>query len=133
MIQEVKIDFRGSSEQVIIHQKKSYQEIQGIMSDLNQCSEKYCIVLKVIEASSLPDYNPIHIRLQSLMGSLTKREFEIYDLAMKGFTNKEIAQKLFISLETVRSHRKSIVSKAAVSKMEDIKDWLLEANTILHM
>lgn len=128
MIQEVRINFQDSSEQTII-EKKSYQELHGIMSDLNQCSEKYCIVLKVMEASCLAHYNQIAVRLQSLMEILTKRELEIYDLAIKGFNNREIAEKLFISIETVRSHRKSIVSKASVNRMEDIKDWLLEANT----
>jgi DNA-binding CsgD family transcriptional regulator len=132
MIKEVRINFQDSSQQILSDQKKSYQELYAIMLDLSQCSEKYCIVLKVIGASSLPDHSSIGIRLQALMRSLTKRELEIYDLAVKGFSNKKIAAQLFISVETVRSHRKSIVSKAAVSKIEDIKDWLLEANTFLH-
>lgn len=132
MIQEVRINFHDSSQKLLSNQKRSYEELDAIMSDLNQCSEKYCIVLKVIEASSLPEFSQIANRLQSLMGSLTKRELEIYDLAVKGFSNKNIAEQLFISIETVRSHRKSIVSKAAVSRMEDIKDLLLEANSFLH-
>ena len=133
MIQEVRINFQDSSEKLLNNQKRSYEELYAIMSDLNQCSEKYCIVFKVIGASSLPESSQMANRLQSLMQSLTKRELEIYDLAVKGFSNKKIAEQLFISIETVRSHRKSIVSKAAVTRMEDIKDWLLEANTFLHI
>lgn len=43
--------------------------------------------------------------------NLTERELQIIDLIAEGFTNKEIAQKLYISLETVRSHRKHLLFK----------------------
>ena len=42
---------------------------------------------------------------------LSIREIEILGLIMQGFTNHEIAQKLFISYETVKSHRKNILEK----------------------
>ncbi len=42
---------------------------------------------------------------------LTEREQQVMDLIVKGFTNKEIAQQLYISVETVRSHRKHIMLK----------------------
>jgi DNA-binding CsgD family transcriptional regulator len=42
---------------------------------------------------------------------LTMREIEILGLIMLGYTNQEIADKLFISFETVRSHRKNILEK----------------------
>ncbi len=42
---------------------------------------------------------------------LTKREKEVLKLMVDGFTNKEIAQQLFISFETVKTHRKNILSK----------------------
>jgi DNA-binding NarL/FixJ family response regulator len=42
---------------------------------------------------------------------LSKREKEVLRLVFDGWTNKEIANKLFISFETVKSHRKHILSK----------------------
>lgn len=42
---------------------------------------------------------------------LTKREKEVCELLLHGYTSKEIAHRLFISLETVRSHRKNILFK----------------------
>lgn len=42
---------------------------------------------------------------------LTAREIEIIGLIMQGLTNNEIAEKLFISYETVKSHRKNILEK----------------------
>ena len=42
---------------------------------------------------------------------LSIREIEILGLIMRGLTNNEIAEKLFISYETVKSHRKNILEK----------------------
>lgn len=42
---------------------------------------------------------------------LTMREIEVLSLIMQGLTNHEIADKLFISYETVKSHRKNILEK----------------------
>ena len=42
---------------------------------------------------------------------LTERELQIMDLIGQGLTNKEIAQQLYISLETVKSHRKHLLLK----------------------
>jgi DNA-binding CsgD family transcriptional regulator len=42
---------------------------------------------------------------------LSIREIEILGLIMQGLTNQDIADKLFISYETVKSHRKNILEK----------------------
>lgn len=43
--------------------------------------------------------------------NLSIREIEVLSLIMQGLTNNEIAEKLFISYETVKSHRKNILEK----------------------
>ena len=42
---------------------------------------------------------------------LTKREREIAELVMEGYTTKQVSEKLFISLETVRTHRRKMLQK----------------------
>ena len=44
----------------------------------------------------------------------SRREIEIIDLISKGLSIKEIAEQLFISEHTVKTHRKNILSKADV-------------------
>jgi len=52
---------------------------------------------------------------------LTKREVELLELLSKGFRYKEIAEKLFISPDTVRTHIRNIYLKLQVtSKIEAI-------------
>lgn len=46
---------------------------------------------------------------------ITRREKEILELIAEGFTNTQIAARLFISVTTVETHRKNLLSKFAVS------------------
>ena len=43
--------------------------------------------------------------------ALTKRELEILELIGEGFSNNEIADKLFISIRTVDTHKNNLISK----------------------
>ncbi len=47
---------------------------------------------------------------------ITKREKEILTLIAEGFTNPEIAEKLFVSSSTEDSHRKNLLAKLDVKK-----------------
>ncbi|GMQ59748.1 hypothetical protein AN1V17_41480 [Vallitalea sediminicola] len=46
---------------------------------------------------------------------LTKREIEIIDLLLKGLTNNEMADSLFLSSHTIRTHIQNIYSKMNVT------------------
>ena len=47
--------------------------------------------------------------------SLTTREQEILELIWAGFKNKEIGQRLKISVKTVEAHRANMIKKLRVS------------------
>ena len=51
-------------------------------------------------------------------GILTKREREVFELLIKNYTTKEIAEKLGISEKTVRNHISNVMQK--VSKEEAV-------------
>jgi len=72
------------------------------------------IARRVIESFKKPAVNDeIHL--------LTKREAEMLHLLAKGFRYKEIADKLFLSTETVRKHINNIYQKLHVqSRMEAV-------------
>ena len=56
----------------------------------------------------------------SLNKKLTTRELEILSLIRNGFSNKEIADKLFISPLTVKTHRTNIMDKMNVSSIYEL-------------
>jgi two-component system, NarL family, response regulator LiaR len=56
----------------------------------------------------------LHRTAGELPGGLTQREAEILVLVAKGLDNREIAQRLFISLRTVQNHLNNIYAKLNV-------------------
>ncbi|MBB2146255.1 response regulator [Pedobacter sp. LMG 31464] len=56
---------------------------------------------------------------KNLDSPLTKRETEILDLIAEGQTKTQVADQLFIDLETVRSHVKNIYIKLDVNSKSD--------------
>ena len=58
---------------------------------------------------------------------LSTREVEVLSLIMQGLTNKTISERLFISFETVRSHRKSILKKIGVKNTAALVSYYNQA------
>jgi DNA-binding NarL/FixJ family response regulator len=57
---------------------------------------------------------------------LTKRELEIMKLVCKEYSNAEIAEKLFLSIGTVETHRKRIISKLGVNNTVGLVKFALK-------
>jgi DNA-binding NarL/FixJ family response regulator len=57
---------------------------------------------------------------------LTKREKEILKLIAEGLTNTEIARQLFISVDTVDSHRKNLYTKLNVNNTASLIRYAIE-------
>jgi LuxR family maltose regulon positive regulatory protein len=54
-------------------------------------------------------------KIEGLMDPISERELEVLRLIAAGLSNREIADKLFISLNTVKTHTKNINSKLNVN------------------
>jgi LuxR family maltose regulon positive regulatory protein len=70
-------------------------------------------------------------RPQPLVEPLTNREIDVLELLSKRFQNKEIAEKLFISPATVKSHLESIYQKLNVSKRREAIDRAIALKIII--
>ena len=57
---------------------------------------------------------------------LTKRETEIICLVAKGKQNEEISLLLFLSIHTVKTHRKNIFKKLNISSIADLVRFAFE-------
>jgi len=56
---------------------------------------------------------------------LSKREHEIVALVARGFRNKEIADKMLLSEQTVKNHLRNIFEKLGVSDRLDLALYAL--------
>lgn len=68
--------------------------------------------------------------LQNKLPKLTKREKEVLFLIAEGFTNHQISEKLFISIDTVDSHRKNLHTKLNVKNTALLIRFATENNLL---
>ncbi|SRR6056297_212625 len=61
---------------------------------------------------------------------LSERETDVLKLVALGFTNQQIAEKLFISKHTVISHRKNITSKLGIKTVSGLTVYAVLNNLI---
>jgi len=78
-------------------QEELMEAVQTVMKGKTYLSEEASQVLRKNADADIP--------------VLTRREKEVLELIADGLTNNEIAQKLFISVATVDTHRKNLLSK----------------------
>ena len=58
--------------------------------------------------------------------NLTFREVEVIALIREGLSNEQIAQRIHLSVETVKTHRKNIHVKLSISKAADLVRFAIE-------
>lgn len=61
---------------------------------------------------------------------LSKREIEILTLICKEYSNSEIADKLFLSVSTVETHRKNLIAKLGVNNTVGLVKFALKNRLI---
>jgi DNA-binding NarL/FixJ family response regulator len=70
------------------------------------------------------------LQQQNAIPPLTKREKEVLTNIAAGLTNMQIAEKLFISIDTVDSHRKNLYTKLNVKNTAMLIRFALENNLV---
>ncbi|MCM3755947.1 response regulator transcription factor [Sporosarcina aquimarina] len=57
---------------------------------------------------------------------LSKREIEVLPLVAKGYGNKEIAEKLYISVKTVEAHKAKLMEKLDLKSKPELVEYALK-------
>lgn len=65
------------------------------------------------ETKQVTDPKPVH-------PFITRQEHKVYQLLKEGLSSKEIAEKLFVSVNTINTHRKSLLRKFNVHKLTSL-------------
>lgn len=85
-------------------------------------SEQLCLVLEAF--SSTPQIQP-----HKGMPSLTRREREVARLVSDGLSNNDVAQRLGLSIHTVKNYLFNVFDKIGVSNRAELILYLLSSNT----
>lgn len=116
----------------------SHNEVQEVLNSLKAGANAYCskeinpsrliqVVLSVLDGASWFDPSIAHIVLEAAAQfrqgenlapekdyGLTTREAQILKLITEGYSNNEIANQLFVSINTTKAHVASILQKLEV-------------------
>lgn len=74
--------------------------------------------------------NTITIDDKQVSEILSKREVEILKLICKEYSNGEIAEKLFLSISTIETHRKNLIAKLGVNNTVGLVKYAIRNNLI---
>jgi NarL family two-component system response regulator LiaR len=85
----------------------------GIWAGLKLTTKKEVLVIKEVPAAAAP-FSLNEERLKGL--GITKRELEILELIAQGLSNREIADKLFVSENTVKTHSSRLFDKLSARR-----------------
>ena len=83
-------------------------------------------VLDAFASSAPPDGPGLKPSFDPELDQLTGREREVLRLIAQGYTYKEIARELFISVKTVESHVSSVLRKLQLSSRHQLTRWAAE-------
>lgn len=108
--------------------KKLQEENNGYRTELQlYLSEIYGLKEQLKNASTTEKETSLNSKIEEIKTTydLTEREVDILLHITKGFSNKQIAEKLFISVNTVKYHTKNLYEKLDVKKRTEISSKII--------
>jgi len=82
----------------------------------------------VVEVKGKEDWHVNTALLEEL--GISKREYEVLEQIAQGYTNQEVAEKLFVSTNTVKTHLSNLFSKLDVSRRTQAVQRAKELNLL---
>jgi DNA-binding CsgD family transcriptional regulator len=86
----------------------------GIWLGLKLTSKKEVVVVREVPVPATQSFTLNEERLKNL--GITRRELEILELIAQGLSNREIADKLFVSENTVKTHSSRLFDKLSARR-----------------
>jgi DNA-binding CsgD family transcriptional regulator len=111
----------------LLRQRLPYEGFDATRSALTEASAE--TATETLAPPDTPAYAARFEQVASSGGraSLTAREVEVAMLTLSGFSTRAIAEKLTISFETVRAHKKHIYTKLNVNSQSELFALFYEA------
>lgn len=129
-----------NSEDTLVIQRLLKSEIKGIIT--KNCSQEeielalrnvadekrfYCNIVLDIVIDEQP--KPLK-KTTTPKFDLSPRELEVLELIANGFTTRQIADQLYLSIHTINSHRKNILKKLSITSPAHLAAFSIESGLV---
>ena len=101
-----------------------------LLAALSAAMEDKCFLSPEVAQTVVESFSQPARTLESPLNSLTGREREILQLIAEGFSSKEVAGRLSISVRTVESHRSAVMGKLDVHKVAGLVRFAIREGMI---
>lgn len=109
----------------------SRDEIMEAIYTLRNGHEFYArSITDILLHSYLSDQNVAPAEKENKMKLLSPRELEVLTLFAESYSNRQIAEKLFISVRTVETHKNNIMKKIELKTTVDLIKFAIKNNII---
>jgi two-component system response regulator NreC len=107
----------------------SIEELVKALNSVSEGKKYFSKEINIIDTDQ--DFrNTVTIEDRKVDEILSKREIEVLTLICKEYSNSEIAEKLFLSVSTVETHRKNLIAKLGVNNTVGLVKFALRNNLI---
>jgi two-component system, NarL family, response regulator NreC len=107
----------------------SIEELVKALKNVSEGKKYFSKEINIIDTDQ--DFrNTVTIEDRKVDEILSKREIEVLTLICKEYSNSEIAEKLFLSVSTVETHRKNLIAKLGVNNTVGLVKFALRNNLI---
>lgn len=126
-IDKEEIKFYEAEEWSVDSEKQFLAKIKDIFAISRGLSKSFQVSITIdtpeVKEVSFLIQRKVNTTIEINNQKLSIREIEVLGLIMQGLTNNEIAEKLFISYETVKSHRKNILEKTGAKNTASLINY----------
>ncbi|MFY0602097.1 MAG: tetratricopeptide repeat protein [Cyclobacteriaceae bacterium] len=106
--------------------KKARAERLAQESQYDALQKRFIEILKGPQSFELKeDLEDLNVKL---VNPLTEREYDSLSLSLKGLTNREIAEKLFVSESTIKFHLRNVYNKLGVSNRKEALEYVVKTS-----
>ncbi len=96
---------------------------EELIDAIQAVSRGYMYIHPAITRFLVSDLSPTNDSVKGVLQTLTPREMEVMSYIIRGFTNRQIAETLFISQRTVEGHRASLFSKLNLKNRVELVEF----------
>lgn len=96
---------------------------EELINAVRAVTQGYLYIHPAITSLLVKDLSPTARTKKEALNTLTPRELEVMSYLIRGFTNRQIAETLFISMRTVEGHRANLLGKLELKTRVELVEF----------